>query len=155
MDGQKVRLSDKMAYKGMMLSDVPNSAFTIGYTNSSWTLKADLVADYVCRLLNHMDEKGFDVCVARNRDPSMETSPLLDFGAGYVQRSLEDLPKQGAKWPWRLGMSYPVDVVTLRLGSVDDGVMEFRRTPRASAHTARRSGAGTPAEPLRRAARPD
>lgn len=127
VDGEPVRLSESMTYKGMMLSDVPNSAFTIGYTNSSWTLKADLVAEYVCRLLNYMDAKGYAVCVPHNDDPSVEQSPLLDFGAGYVKRSLEELPTQGSKWPWRLGMNYPVDVVALRHGSVADGVMRFRR----------------------------
>ncbi len=125
VDGERVELAERLTYKGMMLSDVPNSAFTIGYTNSSWTLKADLVAEYVCRLLNHMDEHGQDMCVARNRDRSMKRAPLLDFGAGYVKRSLEGLPKQGSKWPWKLGMNYLVDVLRLRRGEVDDGVMEF------------------------------
>jgi cation diffusion facilitator CzcD-associated flavoprotein CzcO len=144
VDGEPVRLSEKMTYKGMMLSDVPNSAFTIGYTNSSWTLKADLVAQYVCRLLNHLDETGQDVCVARNHDPSVRQTPLLDFGAGYVKRSVEELPVQGSKWPWKLGMNYPVDVVTLRHGSVDDGVMEFSRTPRATRSAAPRPGPDEP-----------
>ena len=127
VDGEPVRLADTMTYKGMMLSDVPNSAFTIGYTNSSWTLKADLVSEYVCRLLNYMDEQGYAVQVPRG-DPAVERSPLLDFGAGYVRRSLDKLPRQGAVWPWKLRMSYPIDVLSLRYGPVDDGVMEFRRT---------------------------
>jgi len=126
VDGETVNLSEKMTYKGMMLSDVPNSAFTVGYTNSSWTLKADLVAEYVCRLLNHMDAKGYVSQVPRNRDPSVHASPLLDFGAGYVKRSLEALPTQGSRWPWKLGMNYAADVVALRHGPVEDGVMEFR-----------------------------
>lgn len=137
VDGERVRLSEKMTYKGMMLSDVPNSAFTVGYTNSSWTLKADLVAEYICRLLNYMDEHEYAVHVPR-ADPSVEASPLLDFGAGYVKRSIEELPRQGSKWPWRLGMNYPVDVMTLRHGPVDDGVVEFRE-------------AGAPARPSRKA----
>ena len=95
VDDKPVRLSQHLTYKGMMLSDVPNAAFTIGYTNSSWTLKADLVAEYVCRVLNFMDEKGYDVFVPRNRDRSVTSSPLLDFGAGYVKRSLEELPRRG------------------------------------------------------------
>jgi cation diffusion facilitator CzcD-associated flavoprotein CzcO len=125
VDGREVRLTDKVAYKGMMLSDVPNSAFTIGYTNSSWTLKADLVAEYVVRLLKHMDAGGFDMCVAKGPDASVERRPLIDFGAGYVQRSIDQLPRQGTAWPWRLRMNYPVDVVTLKGSAVDDGVMEF------------------------------
>jgi len=149
VDGEVVRLSEKMTYKGMMLSDVPNSAFTIGYTNSSWTLKADLVAEYVCRMLNYMDEKGYDVSVARNNDPRVKQSPLLDFGAGYVQRSLEELPTQGSKWPWKLGMSYPVDVVTLRHGSVNDGVMQFSRGTKAATRSAapQQGRAAQPAAP--------
>ena len=127
VDGRLVSLADTMTYKGMMLSDVPNSCFTIGYTNSSWTLKADLVSEYFCRLLHHMDEKGYDVFVPRNRDASMKRTPLLDFGAGYVQRSIGGLPRQGSKWPWKLGMNYLVDVVKLRNGPVDDGVMEFEK----------------------------
>ncbi|MCA9574181.1 MAG: NAD(P)/FAD-dependent oxidoreductase [Polyangiales bacterium] len=142
VDGEPVRLSERMTYKGMMLSDVPNSAFTIGYTNSSWTLKADLVAEYVCRVLNHMDEHGYDVCVAHNDDPSVKQAPLLDFGAGYVQRSVEELPTQGSRWPWKLGMNYLVDAVTLRHGSVDDGVMTFSRTPTTTRSAARRPGPG-------------
>ncbi|MCA9535783.1 MAG: NAD(P)/FAD-dependent oxidoreductase [Myxococcales bacterium] len=156
VDGEPVRLSQKMTYKGMMLSDVPNSAFTIGYTNSSWTLKADLVAEYVCRLLNHMDANGYDVCVAHNDDPSVKQTPLLDFGAGYVKRSVEELPTQGSKWPWKLGMNYPVDVVTLRHGSVVDGVMQFRKTSKATRSAARRPGRDEPRAapgPLRTPAR--
>ena len=140
VDGKEVMLADTLTYKGMMLSDVPNSAFTVGYTNSSWTLKADLVADYVCRLLNHMDEKGYDVCVPKNRDPSVASSPLLDFGAGYVKRSLEGLPRQGSKWPWKLGMNYPIDVLTFKLSNIDDGVMSFTRA-RAGRTAARASEA--------------
>ncbi len=146
VDGRPVDLSEHLTYKGMMLSDVPNSAFTIGYTNSSWTLKADLVADYVCRLLNHMDARGQEVCVARNRDHGMKRSPLMDFGAGYVKRSLAGLPKQGSKWPWKLGMNYAVDVVRLRHGEIDDGVMEFtsaRREPQQAAGAAPTLGAAT------------
>ena len=125
VDGETVRYSNHLTYKGMMLSDVPNSAFTVGYTNSSWTLKADLVAEYVCRLLQHMDAHGYTKCVPHNDDPAMERTPLLNFGAGYVQRALKSLPQSGADWPWRLGMNYLVDIVKLRHGRVDDGVMRF------------------------------
>jgi hypothetical protein len=116
-----------MAYKGLMLSDVPNFAFVVGYTNASWTLKADLVSEYVCRLLAHMDEHGFAQAMPVNDDPSITTRPLLDFAAGYVQRSLDAFPKQGSKAPWQLGMNYAVDVVTLRHGKLDDGTMRFSR----------------------------
>ncbi|MFD4182124.1 flavin-containing monooxygenase [Rhodococcus sp. NPDC058514] len=125
VDGREVSLPDTLAYKGMMLSDVPNFAFTVGYTNASWTLKADLVADYVCRLLTHMDERGHTVCVPTNDDPTLTTRPLLDFAAGYVQRSIDEFPKTGTKAPWQLGMSYAHDLVTLRHGRLEDDAMQF------------------------------
>ncbi|SEL27282.1 flavin-containing monooxygenase [Rhodococcus maanshanensis] len=125
VDGREVSLPDTLAYKGMMLSDVPNFAFTVGYTNASWTLKADLVADYVCRLLAHMDRQGHTVCVPTNDDPSLTTRPLLDFAAGYVQRSIDEFPRTGTKAPWQLGMSYAHDVVTLRHGRLEDDAMQF------------------------------
>lgn len=127
VDGEPVRLARHMTYKGMMLSEVPNAAFTVGYTNSSWTLKADLVSEYVCRLLNHMDAHGYDVLVPRDADPTVQRTPLLDFGAGYVKRALDRLPGQGSKFPWRLRMNYLADVVSLRFGRLEDGVMEFHR----------------------------
>jgi cation diffusion facilitator CzcD-associated flavoprotein CzcO len=125
VDGRDVKLPETMAYKGMMLSGVPNFAFTIGYTNASWTLKADLVAEYVVRLLRHMDRHGYRQCVPTNEDPTVAERPLLDFQAGYVLRSLHELPKAGSRRPWRLGMSYAHDVVRLRYGTVEDGAMRF------------------------------
>ena len=91
-----------MAYKGMMLSDVPNLAFAIGYTNASWTLKCDLTCEYVCRLLNHMDEHGYRQCTPRQRDPSVKPEPFIDFNSGYVLRAIDKFPKQGSQAPWRL-----------------------------------------------------
>ena len=125
VDGEEVVPGERLTYKGMMLEGVPNLAFALGYTNASWTLKADLTGEYVCRLLRHMDEHGHRVCVPENRDPAVEPRPLLDFSAGYVLRSLAELPKQGSKRPWRLHMNYLADVVALRFGAVDDGVMRF------------------------------
>jgi len=123
-----------MAYKGMMLSGVPNFAFTVGYTNASWTLKADLVAGYVVRLLRYLDAHGYDQCVPTNDDPRVAPLPLLDFQAGYVLRSVHEFPKSGSRAPWRLGMSYAHDVAKLRYGRVNDGTLRFSRrgTPRAS-----------------------
>jgi cation diffusion facilitator CzcD-associated flavoprotein CzcO len=126
VDGQKIDVTDKLAYKGLMLSDVPNHAFTVGYTNASWTLKADLVAEYVCRLLNHMQATGASVCEAINNDPTLERTPLMDFGAGYVKRALGYMPQQGKRMPWRLAMNYVFDVFMIRHGDVEDGVMQFR-----------------------------
>ena len=131
VDGRPVRLPETMAYKGMMLSGVPNFAFTIGYTNASWTLKADLVSDFTCRLLAYMDSHGYDTCVPVNDDAGVTERPLMDFSAGYVLRSIEQFPRAGSRAPWRLGMSYARDVVTLRYGRINDGAMRFSRLPRA------------------------
>jgi cation diffusion facilitator CzcD-associated flavoprotein CzcO len=145
VDGTPVRLPETMAYKGMMLSGVPNFAFTIGYTNASWTLKADLVSEFVCRLLKHMDARGYDTCVPVNDDPAVTGQPLLDFAAGYVLRSIDEFPKAGSRAPWRLAQNYARDVVTLRLGKIDGGSMRF--TARTSG--SRRRVAGREREPVR------
>jgi monooxygenase len=126
VDGRAVHLPETMAYKGMMLSGVPNFAFTIGYTNASWTLKADLVSEYVVRLLRHLDAHGHDQCVPAD-DPTVTREPLLDFQAGYVLRSIGEFPRAGSRPPWRLGVSYAHDLVALRYGRVDDGTLRFSR----------------------------
>jgi cation diffusion facilitator CzcD-associated flavoprotein CzcO len=125
VDGEEVKAPQTMAYRAMMLSGVPNFAFTIGYTNSSWTLKADLVADYVCRLLAHLDARGLSVAVPR-RDPDVGDAPFMDFTPHYVLRSLDDLPVQGDREPWRLRQSYLHDRRQLRRTPIDDGVLELR-----------------------------
>jgi monooxygenase len=132
VDGQPVDASKTLNYKGMMFSDVPNLASTFGYTNASWTLKADLTGEYVCRLLNHMDATGMRQCTPRKTDPSVVEEPFLDFSSGYVQRALAKLPKQGSKRPWKLYQNYALDIVTLRYGRVDDGSMQFT-SPKPSA----------------------
>jgi len=131
VDGAPVPVPERKAYKGMMLEGVPNFAFAIGYTNASWTLKADLTGEYLCRLLRYMDAHGHRQCVPQNDDPTITERPLLDFSAGYVQRSIDTLPKQGSKAPWRLWMNYPADVVILRLGAVTDKAMKFSSPGRA------------------------
>ena len=132
VDSKPVALPETTAYKGMMLSGIPNFAFTVGYTNASWTLKADLVSAFVCRLLRHMDNRGYDVAVPVNEDPGLARRPLLDFSAGYVLRSIDQFPRAGDRAPWRLGMSYFHDYVTLRHRPVNDGVMRFSRLGRPS-----------------------
>ncbi len=127
VDGRDVSLPETMTYKGMMLSGVPNAAAALGYTNASWTLKCDLTCEYVCRLLNHMDEHGYDYCVPVNDDPSVEPLPFIDFSSGYVLRSINEFPKQGSKTPWRLYQNYALDIMSLRHGKLEDGAMEFRR----------------------------
>jgi monooxygenase len=126
VDGRDVTLAKTLNYKGMMFSDVPNLASSFGYTNASWTLKCDLTCEYVCRLLNHMQKHGYRQCTPRNVDPSLAEEPWIDFSSGYVQRSLHTLPKQGTKLPWKLHQNYAFDIMMLRYGRVDDGVMEFQ-----------------------------
>ena len=125
VDGEPVDLSRRMAYRALMFADLPNFAFTIGYTNASWTLKADLVADYVCRVLAHLDRTGTDVVVPVP-DPGVRDAPFMDFTPGYVLRSLDLLPKQGDREPWRLRQNYFHDIRTIRRGPIDDGVLRFR-----------------------------
>jgi hypothetical protein len=129
VDGVPVDLSKTMAYKGMMFSDVPNLASAFGYTNASWTLKCDLTAEYVCRLLNHMDRYGYARCTPRMNDSEVSEEPILDFTSGYVQRALHTLPRQGSKTPWRLHQNYVKDLLMLRYGRVDDETMEFMAAP--------------------------
>jgi cation diffusion facilitator CzcD-associated flavoprotein CzcO/pimeloyl-ACP methyl ester carboxylesterase len=125
VDGTPVRLPDTVAFKGMMLSGVPNFAFAIGYTNSSWTLKVGLLCEHFCRLLAHMDEHGHTTCVPEVKDPSMKTRPLLDFGAGYVKRAIGELPRQGERAPWLTSMDYESDRKLLRMDSVVDPELRF------------------------------
>ena len=124
VDGQERRASEAMVYKGMMLSDVPNLALCFGYVNASWTLKADLTAEYVCRLLRHMDRRGATIVVPR-RDPSVGILPFLSFTSGYVQRASGVLPKQGTRRPWQVHQNYFRDMLALRFGRIDDGVLRF------------------------------
>jgi monooxygenase len=125
LDGEAVDLPSHMVYKGMMLDGVPNHAMSIGYTNASWTLKCDLTCEYVCRLLRHMDRHGYREAVAVRSEGSVAPQPLFDLNSGYVQRSVADFPSQGSKRPWRLYQNYALDVMTLRLGQLDDGVLRF------------------------------
>jgi len=125
VDGEQPDIPRTMTYKGMMLSGVPNFAFTVGYTNASWTLKADLTSEYVCRLLAHMGAHGYRKCVPEINDPSVVEQPLLDFTSGYVLRSLDRFPKQGSREPWKLRQNYVFDIRTIRRGPIDDGTMQF------------------------------
>ena len=127
IDGVRPEISQAMTYKGAMLSGVPNMAFTFGYTNASWTLKADLTATFVCRLLRHMSAHGYSIAVPR-RDPEVSAAPFLDFTSGYVTRALGVLPRQGSERPWRVYQNYLMDLATLRFGRIDDGVLKFSRT---------------------------
>lgn len=135
VDGVPVNLAEKIAYKGMMLNDVPNFAFAIGYTNSSWTLKIGLLCEHFCRLLTYMRQQGHTVCRAVLPDAQIPTRPLLDFGAGYVQRALSRLPRQGMKAPWLMSMSYLEDARLLRKGPVADVHLRFSKVTKPAAQT--------------------
>ncbi|MEZ5995659.1 MAG: NAD(P)/FAD-dependent oxidoreductase [Hyphomonadaceae bacterium] len=133
VDGAKVNTGERYVYRGTMLSDVPNLAFVFGYTNASWTLKADLVSEYVCRLINYMDEYGLSQCTPRLTGEH-EDRPFADFSSGYFQRAQHILPKQTDRAPWRLFQSYGHDLLNLRYGAIEDGVLEFK--PRAEGRRA-------------------
>ena len=126
VDEQPIDLAKTLSYKGLMLSDIPNFAFVLGYTNASWTLKCELTCRYVCRLLNYMTRHGYTQCTPR-RDPTVAAEPIVDFTSGYVQRALAYLPRQGARRPWKLNQNYLLDLLALRFGAVNDGVMTFAR----------------------------
>jgi cation diffusion facilitator CzcD-associated flavoprotein CzcO len=127
VDGQRVKLSETVGYKGMMFSGIPNLATAVGYTNASWTLKCDLTCEYVCRLLNYMDDEGYTQVVPRRPDPSEPTMPFIDLKSGYVQRSIDEFPRQGLKAPWRLYQNYVRDVLLLRHGKLHDEALMFSR----------------------------
>lgn len=127
VDGAPVHLPDTLSYKGMMLSGVPNFAYAIGYTNSSWTLKVGLLCEHLCRLLAHMDAHGYDTARPVVADPDAPTRPFLDFGAGYIRRVVDQLPRQGERAPWLTSMSYFADVKLLRRLPVEDDELHFSR----------------------------
>jgi len=133
VDGQPVDLTTKMAYKGMMLSGLPNMIYTVGYTNASWTLKADLVSEFACRLLNYMDDNGFDTVVVEHPGSDVEERPFMEFTPGYVLRSLDALPKQGSRTPWRLNQNYARDIRLIRRGKIADEGLRFAKKPVAVA----------------------
>jgi monooxygenase len=130
VDGVPADLSRSMAYKGVMFSGIPNMAYAFGYTNASWTLKAELAAKYVCRLIKYLDSHHYAVAMPR-RDPQVAEEPFLDFTSGYVVRASDTLPKQGSLRPWKLYQNYFLDALTLRFGRIDDGVLEFGRAAAA------------------------
>ena len=125
LDDQLVDLSTKLNYKGAMLQDLPNLVAIVGYTNAAWTLKADLVCQYMCRLIKYMDENGYKMCVPKLEDRNLELAPIIDFSSGYIQRSLDKLPKQGSKLPWRLNQNYIKDRKILKRDRIDDSVLWF------------------------------
>jgi cation diffusion facilitator CzcD-associated flavoprotein CzcO len=127
VDGTRVDAAHAVNYRGVMIAGVPNFAYTFGYTNASWTLKADLTARFVCRLLNHMRATAARVCLPPAVGADVALLPAVDFSSGYFQRALDRLPKQGATAPWKLNQNYLRDIVALRFAKVDDGILRFAR----------------------------
>ncbi len=128
VDGDVVDPSDRLTYKGMMLEGVPNFGVVFGYTNASWTLKADLTSEYVCKLLNHMRGGGYGRCVARNNDVHEQGQPLLGLSSGYVQRAAGEFPRQGSKFPWQVHQNYLRDYRAMKLRPVADDSMHFSKS---------------------------
>ncbi len=125
IDGKLIKPSEMISYKGIMLKDIPNAAVVIGYTNASWTLKADLTCLYVCRLLNYMEKHNKKVCTPVFKDGNIKTEPIIDLSSGYVARSLDVLPKQGSEFPWKLHQNYVKDMMILKYKKIDDGYLKF------------------------------
>lgn len=129
VEGRAIEPGEQRAYKGMMFGGIPNLAWCVGYTNNSWTLRADLTSQYVCRLLAHLDSRGFAYCVP---DPSSASSageprPIVDLQSGYIKRAAPGLPKQGGRRPWMMRQNYLLDLADMRFNRLDDGVMRFGR----------------------------
>ncbi|AYZ00510.1 NAD(P)/FAD-dependent oxidoreductase [Burkholderia multivorans] len=127
VDGRAVDLPQTVSYKGMMYSDVPNLASSFGYTNASWTLKAELIARYVCRLLNHMRAHGYDTCVPRLAPGDLGDVPAVNLSSGYIQRAAGILPKQGQRKPWKFHQNYVLDLASLKFSGLADSAMHFER----------------------------
>ena len=127
VDGQPVSLAQTLSYKGLMYSGVPNLTSVFGYTNASWTLKAELIARYLCRVLNHMAAQGQDVCVPVSDETPAATGLAIDLSSGYIQRAAAVLPRQAGHRPWHMNQDYLQDLRALRFSRLDDGALRFRR----------------------------
>lgn len=128
VDGRAINPGEQLVYKGMMFGGIPNLAWCVGYTNNSWTLRADLASQYVCRLISHMDRHGYVACAPDpGRAPTTGLRPVVDLMSGYIKRATSTLPKQGDRRPWVMRQNYLLDLADMRLNRLDDGVMAFRR----------------------------
>lgn len=125
LDGKPINVADKFYYKGAMLQDVPNLAMVFGYTNSSWTLKADLILDFFCRVINHMEREGKAVCTPKNDGTTTDGGPFLNLNSGYVKRALHLMPRQGGERPWKLYQNYILDFLMMKLTKLEDGALSF------------------------------
>jgi monooxygenase len=135
VDGRPIVPGDTFIYKGVMLSNVPNFGFCVGYTNASWTLRADLASTFVCRLLNYMDRHGYRTCRPLCDTTSLEAKPLLSLTSGYIARAAANLPKQAGRKPWLIRQNYILDMLTMKLSKMEDGILKFD-TPVPASRTA-------------------
>ena len=122
VNGQQVEPASVFTYRGLMFSGVPNLLCTFGYTNASWTLRADLIAGYLCRLIRHMQKHQIDIAVPV-AEKGLQPRPFIDFSSGYVTRAANGMPKQGDRKPWRLYQNYLLDLLSMRYSRIDDGVL--------------------------------
>jgi cation diffusion facilitator CzcD-associated flavoprotein CzcO len=127
VDGSVINPGQCLSYKGVMLSNVPNLALCVGYTNASWTLRAELSAEFVCRLLNYMHRRGSVKCVPRCDAAAASTRPLLGLTSGYIKRGAGMFPKQGENAPWLVHQNYVRDLFALHFGRIDDGTLTFAK----------------------------
>ena len=126
VDGREVVMKDKVIYKNVMVEGVPNAAMIFGYTNISWTLKVDIAAEYLCRLINLMDKRGYRTVVARDTENSRGEETILgSLNSGYIKRAADRLPRQGTQGPWKSSQNYLEDVKILRFDPIEDGYLEF------------------------------
>jgi len=125
VDGLEVDLSKTVTYKGMMFSGIPNLVNSFGYVNASWTLRSDLTCEFLCRLINHMNKKGYKQCKPMNNNIEESEQDMLGFSSGYLSRAIDILPKQGIKSPWKNYQNYLIDIFDTRLGSFKDGALKF------------------------------
>lgn len=125
VNGKTIDSGSTHCYRGVLLSDVPNFAVTVGYTNATWTLKCDLNCHFVTRLLNHMDKNNYQICIPRFDSEVFASEPLLDFDSGYIQRALDILPMQGSKSPWKVYQNYLLDTVSLKYSKLNDDYLEY------------------------------
>ena len=148
VDGRPVEPGKTLAYKGVMMSGIPNFASVFGYINASWTLKADLICNYVCRLLNFMDRKGVRQVTPKDLGESASAPFVESFTPGYIERALANWPKQGSKSPWRVYQNYIRDTISLKWSSVDNKALDFSNPPQTSSNPAfARTGRSSEIEP--------
>lgn len=138
MDGQPIDTSQHMLYRGIMVSDIPNMALIIGYINASWTLKVDIAAEYICRLLNYMDQQGYAQVIAQgDQSELLQDTVMGSLSSGYIARAADVMPKQGKHAPWKVSNNYLADRKELKQASFEDGVLKFRKNSNVLKHKPR------------------